>query len=40
MIDPELAGIKPEVVAEEKPKRKRAIRKTVKKSEEETPAED
>lgn len=40
MIDPELAGIKPVVTEEEKPKRKRAIRKTVKKSEEETPAED
>ncbi len=32
MIDPELAGVKPTVV-EEKPKRKRAIRKTVKKEE-------
>lgn len=40
MIDPELAGIKPVVTEEEKPKRKRAIRKTVKKSEEETSAED
>ncbi len=35
MIDPELAGIKNEAVAvEEKPKRKRAIRKTTKKAEE------
>ena len=39
MIDPELAGIQPVVAAEEKPKRKRAIRKTTKKSEEEAPAE-
>jgi predicted nucleic acid-binding Zn-ribbon protein len=35
MIDPELAGIKTETAAEEKPKRKRAVRKTVKKEEEE-----
>lgn len=35
MIDPELAGIKTETAAEEKPKRKRAIRKTAKKAEEE-----
>ena len=35
MIDPELAGVKNEaVVVEEKPKRKRAIRKTTKKAEE------
>ncbi len=35
MIDPELAGVKNEAVAvEEKPKRKRAIRKTTKKAEE------
>ena len=35
MIDPELAGVKPAVAeAEEKPKRKRSIRKTVKKEEE------
>lgn len=39
MIDPELAGIKPTVVVEEKPKRKRAIRKTVKKADE-APAAD
>ena len=41
MIDPELAGVKPTVATEEKPKRKRAIRKTVKKEEApvaETPA--
>ena len=31
MIDPELAGVKTEVAAEEKPKRKRAIRKTTRK---------
>ena len=37
MIDPELAGIKPDTPIEEKPKRKRAIRK---KKEEEAPAED
>ena len=36
MIDPELAGIKTEAPAEEKPKRKRAIRK----KKEDTPAED
>lgn len=34
IIDPELAGIKTETAAEEKPKRKRAIRKTTKKSDE------
>lgn len=34
MIDPELAGIQMEKPVEEKPKRKRAIRKTVKKEEE------
>ena len=34
MIDPELAGIKAEV-KDEKPKRKRAIRKTTKKDDEE-----
>ena len=28
MIDPELAGVKTAVATEEKPKRKRAIRKT------------
>lgn len=32
MIDPELAGVKIETPAEEKPKRKRVIRKTVKKA--------
>ena len=37
MIDPELAGVKIENAAEEKPRRKRAIRK---KAETETPAED
>jgi hypothetical protein len=33
MIDPELAGVKFAATGEEKPKRKRAIRKTVKKEE-------
>lgn len=33
LIDPELAGIKPVETAEEKPKRKRAVRKTAKKAE-------
>jgi predicted nucleic acid-binding Zn-ribbon protein len=33
MIDPELAGVKVATAAEEKPKRKRSIRKTVKKDE-------
>jgi len=33
IIDPELAGVKTDAPVEEKPKRKRAIRKTVKKSE-------
>ncbi len=33
LIDPELAGIKPMEAAEEKPKRKRAVRKTAKKAE-------
>ena len=37
LIDPELAGIKADGSAEEKPKRKRSIRKTVKKVEEPTP---
>ena len=37
MIDPELAGVKLESATEEKPKRKRAIRK---KAETETPAQD
>ncbi|MGN1375691.1 MAG: zinc ribbon domain-containing protein [Prevotella sp.] len=40
MIDPELAGVKPDVQVEEKPKRKRAIRKrTTKKDAEENPEE-
>ena len=40
MIDPELAGVKTEKVQEEKPKRKRAIRKrTTKKDEEDVPEE-
>ena len=34
MIDPELAGVKTEVAVEEKPKRKRTIRKTRSKSDE------
>lgn len=34
MIDPELAGVKATVVADEKSKRKRAIRKTIKKEDE------
>ncbi len=41
LVDPELAGIKTATPEEEKPKRKRAIRKTVKKEEApdvETPA--
>lgn len=38
MIDPELAGIKTEAPVEEKPKRKRSIRKTARKTDE--PAED
>lgn len=38
MIDPELAGVKIETGVEEKPKRKRSIRKTVKKTEVETSA--
>ena len=33
LIDPELAGVKPVETAEEKPKRKRAVRKTAKKAE-------
>ncbi len=37
MIDPELAGVKPEKPVEEKKTRKRAIRKTVKKVAEENP---
>ena len=37
LIDPELAGIKADGSAEEKPKRKRSIRKTVKKEAEPTP---
>ena len=37
MIDPELAGVKPEKPVEEKKTRKRAIRKTVKKAAEENP---
>ena len=36
-IDPELAGVKVASPVEEKPKRKRSIRKTAKKSEEEIP---
>ena len=40
MIDPELAGVKTEKVQEEKPKRKRAIRKrTTKKDEDDVPEE-
>ena len=40
MIDPELAGVKTEKVPEEKPKRKRAIRKrTTKKDEDDVPEE-
>ena len=37
LIDPELAGVKVASPVEEKPKRKRSIRKTAKKSEEEIP---
>jgi len=37
LIDPELAGVKVGAAAEEKPKRKRPIRKTVKKAEEPAP---
>lgn len=37
LIDPELAGVKVASPVEEKPKRKRSIRKTTKKSEEEIP---
>lgn len=37
LIDPELAGVKVASPVEEKPKRKRSIRKTAKKSEEESP---
>lgn len=37
LIDPELAGVKVTSPVEEKPKRKRSIRKTAKKSEEEIP---
>lgn len=37
LIDPELAGVKVVSPVEEKPKRKRSIRKTAKKSEEEIP---
>lgn len=37
LIDPELAGVKVAAPVEEKPKRKRSIRKTAKKSEEEIP---
>lgn len=37
LIDPELAGVKVASSVEEKPKRKRSIRKTAKKSEEEIP---
>ena len=40
LIDPELAGIKPVETGEEKPKRKRAVRKTAKKAEPEAPAEE
>lgn len=39
LIDPELAGVKVASPVEEKPKRKRSIRKTAKKSEEEIPEE-
>lgn len=39
LIDPELAGVKTEVVAEEKPKRKRTVRRT-KKTEDEVPEAD
>ena len=39
LIDPELAGIKQTVAKEEKPKRKRAVRKTAKKAEETGAAE-
>lgn len=39
LIDPELAGVKVEAMAEEKPKRKRTVRRT-KKSEEDLPEED
>ncbi len=40
MIDPELAGVKITANGEEKPKRKRAIRKTTKKAADESPATD
>ena len=40
MIDPELAGVKLATATEEKPKRKRSIRKTVKKSEAPAPETD
>lgn len=40
MIDPELAGVKITANGEEKPKRKRAIRKTTKKVADESPATD
>ena len=40
MIDPELAGVKITPNGEEKPKRKRAIRKTTKKAAEDAPATD
>jgi len=40
MIDPELAGVKITANGEEKPKRKRAIRKTTKKAADEAPATD
>ena len=40
LIDPELAGIKPMETGEEKPKRKRAVRKTAKKAEPEASAEE
>lgn len=39
LIDPELAGVKVEAMAEEKPKRKRTVRRT-KKVEEDVPEED